>query len=455
MEKRKDSEYSSFRDPSGYIYYEGDKVFRKINKCYIDTYDFFMSSGLYDRLVEDNLIIKHNEIKRDSDSIVLEVERIPFISYPYEWCFDEYRDAALLTLKINLIALEYGMILKDASVYNIQFVDGNPIFIDTLSFDKYEDGQPWGAYGQFTRHFIAPLALMNFVDNRMNTLMRDYIDGIPLDLADLILKKRGGMFVKQHITWQSKSILKHNNSGKNDKNVKVSLSKKSLINIFVMIDSQIKNLKKKYSLTEWDNYYGNTNYSENAENNKKKIILDFIKEIKSDKKLALDMGANDGKYSRIISEYFEHVIAMDIDYNAVNRNYNLSCRDKENILPLVLDFNNPTPAIGFACQERDNLEKRMKSDMVMALALIHHMAISNNVPFVKIAEWFATLGQYLIIEFVPKNDSQVELLLKTRVDIFDRYTQNDFEKEFSNYFEIISKKKIKDSERTLYLMVRK
>ena len=301
MEKVRNKDYSSFRDPSGYIYYEGDKVYRKINKCYIDIYDFFMSSGLYDKLVEEELIIKHKEIERTDDSVVLEVEKVPFISYPYEWCYSEYKDAALLTLKINLIALEYGMILKDASVYNVQFINGRAVFIDTLSFDKYEEGMPWGAYGQFTRHFIAPLAMMNFVDLRMNTLMRDYIDGIPLDLADSILKKRGGLFVKQHITWQNKSIMKHNNSGKLDKKVIVNLPKKSLINIMIMIESQINNLKRKHVDTEWDLYYENTNYSKLAENNKKEIILEYINKIKT-RNIALDMGANDGKYSRIINK---------------------------------------------------------------------------------------------------------------------------------------------------------
>ena len=454
MEKVRNKDYSSFRDPSGYIYYEGDKVYRKINKCYIDTYDFFMSSGLYDKLVEEELIIKHKEIERTDDSVVLEVEKVPFISYPYEWCYSEYKDAALLTLKINLIALEYGMILKDASVYNIQFINGRALFIDTLSFDKYEEGMPWGAYGQFTRHFIAPLAMMNFVDLRMNTLMRDYIDGIPLDLADSILKKRGGLFVKQHITWQNKSIMKHNNSGKSDKKVIINLPKKSLINIMIMIESQINNLKRKHVDTEWDLYYENTNYSKLAENNKKEIILEYINKIKT-RNIALDMGANDGKYSRIISEYFDNVLSMDIDPNAVDRNYSISKNDKENILPLVLDFNNPTPSIGFACQERECLDKRLNADLVMALALIHHMAISNNVPFNKIAGWFSCLGKYLIIEFVPKNDSQVELLLKTRVDIFGSYTQEKFEECFKEYYKIVEKNKIEDSERTLYLMERK
>lgn len=454
MEKVRNKDYSSFRDPSGYIYYEGDKVYRKINKCYIDTYDFFMSSGLYDKLVEEKMIVEHKEIKRTSESIVLEVEKVPFISYPYEWCYNEYKDAALLTLRINLIALEYGMILKDASVYNIQFINGRAVFIDTLSFVKYEEGQPWGAYGQFTRHFIAPIALMNFVDARMNILMRDYIDGIPLDLADSILKKRGGFFVKQHITWQNRSILKHNNSAKVDKDVKVNIAKKSLINIMIMIDSQIRNIKKKQVITEWDNYYENTNYSSIAKDKKKDIIVDFINKIEG-KSIALDMGANDGKYSRVISDFFKNVISVDIDGNAVDRNYIISKEKQENILPLIFDFNNPTPAIGFACQERESIEKRLNVDLIMALALIHHMAISNNVPFDKIAAWFAKLGKNLVIEFVPKTDSQVELLLKTRVDIFDDYTQDNFEECFSNYFKIVEKKKIDDSERVLYLMERK
>ena len=135
--------------------------------------------------------------------------------------------------------------------------------------------------------------------------------------------------------------------------------------------------------------------------------------------------------------------------------YDSSKNDKENILPLVLDFNNPTPSIGFACQERECLDKRLNADLVMALALIHHMAISNNVPFNKIAGWFSSLGKYLVIEFVPKNDSQVELLLKTRVDIFGSYTQEKFEECFKEYYKIVEKNKIEDSERTLYLMERK
>ena len=455
MKKNNKRDYSSFRDPAGYIYYENGKVFRRINNCYIDTFDKFITSGLYEELLKENLIIKHKEVERTKDYIILEVEKVPFISYPYEWCFDQLKDASLTTLKINLIALKYGMILKDATAYNIQFINSRAVFIDPLSFDIYEEGTPWGAYGQFTRHFIAPLLLMSYVDERMNSLLKNYIDGIPLDMCESILKKRGGFFARQHIIWQNKAVKKHNDDGKNNKNIKISISKQSLININIMIQNQINSLKRKTVKTEWDNYYENTNYTDEASIEKQKVVLSFIEKLKTKTDIILDMGANDGKYSRVVSKYFDTVVSIDIDNNAVNRNYINSREKDEKILPLVFDFTNSTPAIGFACLERDSFTDRANFKVVMALALIHHIAISNNVPLSKIAEWFSNLGEFLIIEFVPKCDSQVELLLKTRNDIFDNYNEEKFEEAFNECFKIVEKKKVKDSERTMYLMERK
>lgn len=448
-------DYSSFRDPAGYIFYDNNKIYRRINKCYMETFDYFISSGLYDELLKENLIVKHSEVKRTKEYIILEVDRIPFISYPYEWSFDELKDAALLTLKINLIALKYGMILKDASAYNVQFVGSKAIFIDTLSFSMYEEGMPWGAYGQFTRHFIAPLLLMSYVDEGLNSLLKCYIDGISLDMTESILKRRGSFLAKYHIILQNKAIKKHSDDGKKENNIKVNIKKQSLININIMIQNQISSLKRTKKITEWDNYYENSNYTLKSENEKQVIITKFLEKIKGDKNIGIDMGANDGKYSRLISRYFKNVISVDIDNNAVNRNYNLAKDNNENILPLIFDFNNPTSDLGFACQERKSFQKRANVKLVVALALIHHIAISNNVPFLKIAEWFSYLGEYLIIEFVPKTDSQVKLLLKTRDDIFDEYSVENFETTFGEYFKIINKEKITDSERILYFMVRK
>lgn len=450
--KKNNQETSSFRDPSGYIYYENNTVYRKINKSYFDKYDYLMTSGLYDELVKQKLLIEHEEVKRTDEYIIIKPVQLPFISYPYEWCFEQIKDAAITTLKIQNISLKYNMTLKDATAYNIQLYQGKPIFIDTLSFDFYNEGEPWGAYGQFTRHFMAPLLLMTYVDENLNCLLRNYIDGIPLDLANNILKNRGGLTAMQHIKLHNKSINKNNDSNKEVK--QPHISKNSIINIIQMLERQIIKLNRQNKDTEWNKYYDNTNYNDKAEISKIEYVKKYIAKINPTKEDILwDFGANDGKYSRIAANDETTIISFDIDYNAVNRNYQKSKLEKEkNILPLLLDLTNPPSSIGFAQDERKGLTERGPVKCILLLALIHHICISNNVPIEHLAKWLSKISKYIIIEFVPKEDSQIQKLLKTRKDIFDNYNQNEFEKEFTKYFEIVEKNIITDSVRTIYLM---
>jgi len=158
----------SFRDPSGFIYQKDQIIYRQINRRYQKQYETLMGSGLYSRLIKEGFLISHEEIAsedlEEGAYKIIRPQKIPFISYPYEWSFGEYKDAALVTLKIQRIALEYNMTLKDASAYNIQFQDANAKLIDTLSFDDYQEGTPWVAYQQFCKHFLAPLLLMAEVD---------------------------------------------------------------------------------------------------------------------------------------------------------------------------------------------------------------------------------------------------------------------------------------------------
>lgn len=445
-------EISSFRDPAGYVYYDNGKVYRKINKCYFKKYDYFMKSGLYDQLISCGYLVCHKEVERNKDYIIIEVQKIPFISYPYEWCFEQLKDAAILTLRIQKIALKYNMTLKDASGYNIQFLHGRVIFIDTLSFDFYEEGSPWGGYGQFCRHFMGPLLLMRYVDEGTNCLLKNYVDGIPIFLVDNILKGRGGFTSRQHIRWHNKAIASNNDNTLNVRKVKIS--KNSINNMVDMMIRQIDKLKRKSVVTEWDNYYDNTNYSDISDDCKVKLVREYLGEVKfDDDNILWDLGANDGKYSRIAADFCDNVISFDIDTNVVDRNYRMVVLNKEDkILPLLLDLTNPSPAIGFGCSERYSIVDRAGVKCIMALALIHHIAISNNVPFDMIAEFFSKLGQYLIIEFVPKDDSQVLKLLRTRNDIFDTYDKKHFEDSFSRYFKIIKNKNIRGSKRILYLM---
>ena len=416
-----------------------------------------MNSHLYDSLIKDGLLIPHKETsdddKKDPDIYkILKPDLIPFISYPYEWCFSQLKEAALLTLKIQKIALECGMTLKDASAYNIQFRDYRPVLIDTLSFEKYHEGSPWIAYRQFCQHFLAPLSLMSYKDIRLNQLQRIYIDGIPLDLASKLLpwhtRFKFSLLTHIHLHSKTQDYFKDKQPVK-----KGHVSKLSLLGLIDNLENAIKALKPKIQNPYgWSDYYDKSNYSDEAFNHKKEIVSLFLDQIKP--KTVWDLGANTGIFSRIASSKSIFTVSFDIDHEAVELNYLESLRKREaNIIPLVLDLTNPSPGIGWQNKERLPITERGPSaDCVMALALIHHLAIANNLPLSMIANYLASLGKYLIIEFVPKEDSQVKRMLSTREDIFPDYTLNEFENHFSNFFIIQGSTSVKDSGRSLYLM---
>ena len=449
----------SFRDPQGFLFYHENLLYRQINKSYQENYDLLMNSGLYEKLTKKKLLIPHEEVSiqtiQDPKAYkIIKPELIPFISYPYEWSFSQLKDAALLTMKIQNIALEYKMSLKDASAYNIQFLNGKPVFIDTLSFEKSNMQKPWVAYRQFCQHFLAPLALMSYTDIRLNQLLKVYIDGIPLDLASSLLpfKTKFNFSLLSNIHFHAKSQQSY--AGKPIQGKERKISKLGFIGLMNNLTSVIKKLKWQPEGTEWAQYYDNTNYSDDAFKIKEKIVSDFIDETKP--KTLWDLGANIGVFSRIASNKGILTISYDIDYSAVEKNYlQMKKTDEKNLLPLLFDATNPSPGIGWENSERMSFINRGPADTVMALALIHHFAISNNLPFVKISEFFASICQFLIIEFVPKNDSQVQKLLSSREDIFPFYDSQHFENDFKSNFNILDQKNIPSSERILYLMKKK
>lgn len=447
---------SSFRDPSGFLFFHDSFIHRQVNRIYKENYDHLIDSGLYETLVDAELLIPHEEVAIDyaeSDKAykIIKPVQIPFISYPYEWCFSQLKDAALTTLKIQKKALDFGMSLKDCSAYNIQFRDGKPILIDTLSFENYCDGEPWVAYKQFCQHFLAPLALMSYRDIRLSLLLRIYIDGIPLDLASslLSLRTRFKFTLLSHIHLHARSQKYFADKTVNTSSRK--MSRLSFLGIIDSLESAIRKLKWQAKGTEWADYYKDTNYSSEALQHKKQIVSEFLDIINP--KDVWDLGANDGIFSRIASDRGIQTISFDLDPAAVEKGY-LECvkKNETNILSLLLDLTNPSPGIGWENQERMSLLERGPADTVFALALIHHLAISNNLPFTKISSFLKNICESLIIEFVPKRDSKVRKLLSSREDIFPDYTQRVFESKFGQYFEIQNSVEIRDSDRTLYLM---
>lgn len=456
---------SSFRDPSGFVFISDGVLYRQVNLRYQDNFDRLINSGLYEALVTDGLMVRHEEVALappDPEKVykVIKPEPITFLSFPYEWCFSQLKAAALATLQVQEKALQHGMILKDASAYNIQFRDGRPVFIDTLSFDEYREGDAWVAYRQFCQHFLAPLALMALVDVRLGLLLRNFIDGIPLDLAAKLLPLRSRLTpaLLMHIHLHAKSQARYSDShldaqessGKK-KAVVGKVSRQAMNGLIDSLKSGIAGLEWKPAGTEWGDYYSDTNYSDEAMLDKMSLVAKLIDMAAP---LTLwDLGGNTGVFSRIASERGIPTVSFDIDPAAVEKNYRDCVRKKEqHLLPLVLDLTNPSPALGWQNEERDSLISRGPADTVLALALIHHLAISNNVPLEKIAVFFSKVCSTLIIEFVPKSDSQVRRLLASREDIFPDYTQKSFEAMFQHLYSIEYSQQVAGSERVLYLM---
>ncbi len=447
---------SSFRDPGGFVFRHEGRLLRQVNRCAADDFRLLQGSGLYDELVAKGLLVAHREVSldlaRNADAIaVIEPDPIPFISYPYEWCFTQLKDAALATLRIQSLALGKGLVLKDASAYNIQFRQGQPVLIDTLSFTAYHDGEPWAAYRQFCQHFLAPLALMAQRDVRLGALLREHIDGVPLDLAARLLPWRSRLQpgLLMHIHAHAASQRRHAGRQGSGRNVRVS--RRSLEGIVDSLRRTIQGLRWRPGATEWGDYYNATNYTDAAMEHKRTLVSAFL--VETGAGIVWDLGANDGTFTRLAAEQGRLVVAADLDPAAVERNW-LHCRQgrQPQMLPLLMDLTNPSPALGWAHAERLSLLQRGPAGTVMALALVHHLAISNNVPLDVLARFLAAAGTHLIIEFVPKSDSQVQRLLSTREDIFPHYDLTGFRDAFSADFEMMREEPVAGTERTLFLL---
>ncbi|MBM3178960.1 MAG: SAM-dependent methyltransferase [Chloroflexi bacterium] len=449
---------ASFRDPSGFLFSRNGVLFRQINRACENDYVRLMDSGLYEKLVKAGLLIPHVEsdqspAETDAAFKVIQPEHVPFISYPYEWAFSQLKDAALVTLSIQKRALKHGMSLKDASAYNIQFVRGRATLIDTLSFEIYKEGKPWAAYRQFCQHFLAPLALMSCRDVRLNQLLRLYIDGVPLDLASGLLpiktKFNFGLFTHIHI--HASAQKRFADRVDSPREGALGMSQHAMIGLIESLEGTIRKLLWKPSGTEWGTYYESTNYSDSAFEHKKKLVREWSAE--QNPAMVWDLGGNTGVFSRETAATGAFTVSFDIDPAAVEQNYQVVKKNKEqNLLPLVLDLTNPSPAIGWNNQERDSFGARGPVDLVLALAVIHHLAISNNLPLPQLADFFAACCKTLVIEFIPKSDSQVQKLLASRQDIFPDYTREGFESAFTERFRIQKTVPVRDSERVLYCM---
>jgi hypothetical protein len=445
----------SYRDPSGFVFERDGVVLRQIAPKFAEHWDRFLESGLYERLSSEGLLVEHEQVELDLAAAppahaVIRPQRIDPITYPYEWSFSQLKDAALLTLRVEELASEAGMTLRDASAYNVQFRHGRSLLIDSLSFEPALEGRAWQPYRQFCEHFLAPLALMARVDIRLGGLQREYIDGIPLDLTARLLPGRSRLSfgLGPHIHLHARAQRRHADDGAAaDSKSGGNLSAKRRATLIESLRTTIEGLNWAPSGTEWADYADNTSYDEAATAAKAEAVRVALEEIGGT--TAWDLGANTGRYARIAAAAGYSVVAADIDPAAVERAY-LALRDGDTtILPLLVDLTDPSPAIGWGGVERRSLLDRANADVAIGLALVHHLAIGANVPLPMIAEVFADIAPHAIIEFVPKEDAMVRKLLASRPDIFPDYHLDGMRAAFDPGWTLVEETAIAGSQRTL------
>ena len=449
----------SYRDPAGFLYFSDNTLHRQINPAGMGGYNALIDSGLYAELTAARLLIDHEDAELDAAfnseaAKVIRPRRLETITYPYEWSFSQLKDAALLTLNLQQRALAHDLCLKDASGYNVQFDQGQPVFIDTLSFDTYIADKPWAAYGQFCRHFLAPLALMAYTDIRLNQLLRTNIDGIPLPLCTKLLPRKTAFkpSLAMHLWLHAKSDNNAQRERDSERKTAGAFSRNAFMGLLDSLRSAVNGLEWKPGGTEWFDYYeANNNYGDAGLEAKETLVSEYLDLI--DPASLWDLGGNTGRFSRLASNKGIHTVCFDIDPGCVESNYLHTRKHQEqNLLPLLTDLGNPSPGLGWANTERMSLTERGPVDALLALGLIHHLAIGLNVPFTEIADLFSRLGKSLIIEFVPRGDSQIDKLLSTRTDKFDDYQEETFVAVFSQFFDVVKQTAIPGTKRTLYAM---
>lgn len=451
---------ASYRDPSGFVFTHEGIVYRQVNKLYQDHFELLMKSGCYQKLTEQGLLIPHEELaanllNSEDWFTTLKPEKLSLVSYPYEWSFDMLKDAALLTLRIIKEALPFGLILKDATPYNIQWNKGKLVFIDTLSFEKYEEA-PWIAYRQFCECFLAPLLVMYYTKRPLQQLMLAWPDGIPLDIAASLLprKSRFSIHTYLHIHLHAKVSAKQKD-GQAGNGSKEPFTRSKLDRLISSLEILINKLQIPDLESTWSHYYQEASQRNGYLEAKKEIIEDWLTGL-TQLKTAADLGANEGEFSKLAAGKNINTVAADFDPYCINNLYrHIKKHGVTNIQPVILDLSTPSPANGLNYAERSTFSQRLNVDIVLALAVIHHLAIGKNIPMDKIASFFAAIAPYLLIEFVPKQDPKTQLLLQHKKDLYPHYTEAGFRAAFEQVYTIEKQLTVPHSDRVLFLLKRK
>ena len=461
-------EPGSFRDPESRVFYAGDSVYRALSREGLDDFMALKESAVFERFTGERKLVG-TELVEDGDRMqdllvketagVLRHELIPFVSYPYEWTFSMLKDAALLQLDLLLAALDEELVLKDSTPYNVQFRGSQPVFIDIGAFERLRPGEPWVGYRQFCMLYLYPLLMQALKDVRFQPWLRGSIDGItPAEMRGMLSARdrfRRGLFTNVFLHARLEERY-----GDRPKEVKRDVEKAGF-NKQILV-ANVRKVRKLVSRLRWDppegvwTAYGERNTYSDEDVRRKE---DFVRAVARSRewRLAWDIGCNNGRYSRIAAEGARNVVAVDADQGPVELLYReLRDQGDERILPLTMNLADPSPGLGWRGLERKSMADRGRPDLILALALVHHVAIGANVPVREFLDWLAGLGAAVVIEFPTREDPMVQTLLAPkREGLHPDYELGFFERALEDAFRVERKERLESGTRVLYFALPK
>ena len=425
------------------VYSPDGEVLRELSSRGREDWEALENARFFRRALEDGRIVATEEIEPG----LLRHERLPFVSYPYEWPFEMLRDAALLQLGLLDEALAEGFVLKDGSPYNVQWRGSEPVFVDVGSFERLREGEPWAGYRQFCTLFLYPLMLQAYRGIPPQAWLRGSLEGIePSEARALLPRFRRGVLT--HVVLHDRLEAKHADRERDVRSeLKAAGFKKELIQANVRrLRKLVERLSPKRGRSEWAGYRDAAPYSDEDAARKERFVAGS-----GPAGFVWDLGANDGRFSRAVGA--EHVLAVDGDERVAGELYTaLRAESSKTILPLVVDLADPSPDRGWRGLERRRLEERGRPDLVLALALVHHLAIGRNLPFAELVTWLRGLGSRLVIEFADRDDPMVtRLLAAKRSETHESYGREAFELALAAGFEVERREELGSGTRTLYL----
>ena len=452
-------EPGSFRDPAARVVRRDGQVFRYLTADALRDWEALSSTAFFKKFTNDGRLVATERSSASSTPVsspwvaVLRHETIPVVSYPYEWCFGMLQDAALLQLDLLLAALNEGMTLKDSTPFNVQWVGAEPVFIDIGSFKVSEPGEPWAGYRQFCETFLYPLFLQSYKDVPFHPWLRGSLEGVEAQHINSLMSARDRLRpgVLAHVYLLSKLQSRYEGT---ERDVRKDLRAAGFGG--ELVKSNVKRMRRlverlawKAARSTWSDYAECNTYDRDNREAKKQ----FVQRAAASRRRALvwDLGCNTGEYSRAAGEYTDRVVSVDADHLAIERLYRiLKAEGNRTILPLVGDLTNPSPGLGWRNLERRTFADRSGPDLILALALVHHLAVARNVPLPDVIAWLASFRADLVVEFVAPADPMVQRLLRNRATLDLGYTQERFEGCLSDHFVVAHKQSLQSGMRTLY-----